>query len=117
MGVLERLRGRSQPAPRVALVVAPAPAPVPDAAEQAPERNIFRPAGPVDEDGYSTPTSYAEKAARERDLLESFEARITKAAATGRYNEVVALTAYADDLRDRVARFEALAHRNRLKAA
>ena len=64
----------------------------------------------MDEDGYSTPHSYAEKAAGERDLLTSFEARISEAAATGRYNEVVALTAYAGDLRDRVGRFEALAN-------
>jgi hypothetical protein len=74
----------------------------------------FGPAGPVDEDGYSTPHSYAEKAAGERDLLASFEARISEAAASGRYNEVVALTAYASDLRDRVGRFEALANDDRV---
>jgi hypothetical protein len=114
MGVIAKLRGRSQAALTAAPASTPASAPVADDDERETEPTCFGPAGPVDEDGYSTPHSYAEKAAGERDLLDSFEARISEAAASGRYNELVALTAYASDLRDRVERFEALARDDRV---
>jgi hypothetical protein len=68
----------------------------------------FGPSGAMDDDGYSTPCSYAEKASIERTLLASLERRMTEARAADLHDVLVATSAYADDLRDRIARFDAL---------
>ncbi len=69
----------------------------------------FGPVGQMDEDGYSASLSYLEKAAAERAQLYDLELTIASAHATGRYDVVVSTRAYADDLRNRITRFEALA--------
>jgi len=69
----------------------------------------FGPAGEMDEDGFSEPHTYAEKAAIEREQLELLERGIAEAQAAGQYDAVVSTRAYADDVRARVERFEALA--------
>jgi hypothetical protein len=69
----------------------------------------FGPPAQMDEDGYSTPHTYAEKAAIERALLETLEQTIVAAHLADRYDVVVSTRAYAADVRARVARFEALA--------
>jgi hypothetical protein len=69
----------------------------------------FGPAGDMDEDGYSEPHTYAEKAAIEREQLEVLEQGIAEAQAAGQYDVIVSTRAYADDVRARVERFEALA--------
>lgn len=69
----------------------------------------FGPAGEMDEDGFSEPHTYAEKAAIEREQLAALEQGIAEAQAAGIYDQVVSTRAYADDVRARVERFEALA--------
>jgi hypothetical protein len=69
----------------------------------------FGPVGQMDEDGYSTDLSYLEKATAERAQLYALELMIASAHATGQYDVVVSTRAYADDLRDRITRFEELA--------
>jgi hypothetical protein len=69
----------------------------------------FGPVGQMDEDGYSTGLSYLEKAAAERAQLYELELAIASAHAIGQYDVVVSTRAYADDLRDRITRFEELA--------
>jgi hypothetical protein len=71
--------------------------------------SAFGPAGAVDEDGFSDGQTYAQKAATERTLLASLELRIAAGIAADDHNAVVAAKAYADDLRVRIARFDALA--------
>ena len=70
---------------------------------------LFGPAGEMDEDGYSEPHTYAEKAAIEREQLAALEQGIAEAQAAGTYDQVVSTRAYAEDVRARVQRFEALA--------
>jgi hypothetical protein len=72
----------------------------------------FGPAGEMDEDGFSTRYSYAEKAAIERNQLSTLEQKIAEAKAAGDHDVVVSTGAYADDVRARVARFEELAARD-----
>jgi hypothetical protein len=68
----------------------------------------FGPNGTMDDDGYSTARSYAEKATIERALLVTLEQRIDEAVASDLHDVVVATRAYADDLRTRIARFDEL---------
>jgi hypothetical protein len=68
----------------------------------------FGPSGAMDDDGYSTPCSYAEKASIERTLLASLERRMAEARDADLHDVLVATSAYADDLRDRIARFDEL---------
>jgi hypothetical protein len=70
------------------------------------EPSAFGPVGLMDEDGFSAPYSYAEKASIEREQLAEVERRTS---ADFDYNTIVLAQAYADDLRTRIARFEALA--------
>jgi hypothetical protein len=70
----------------------------------------YGPVGLMDEDGFSAPYSYAEKAAIEREELAELERR---SSADGDYNTIVLAEAYADDLRARIVRFEALAEAER----
>jgi hypothetical protein len=66
----------------------------------------YGPVGLMDEDGFSAPYSYAEKASIEREQLAEVERR---SAGDSDYNSIVLAQAYADDLRIRIARFDALA--------
>jgi hypothetical protein len=68
----------------------------------------YGPSGAMDDDGYSTPHSYGEKATIERTLLAALELRMAEAIEANLYDVVVATSAYADDLRDRIARFDEL---------
>jgi hypothetical protein len=72
--------------------------------------SAYGPVGLMDEDGFSAPYSYAEKASIEREQLAEFESRTS---ADCDYNTIVLAQAYADDLRTRIARFEALAEAER----
>ena len=69
----------------------------------------FGPPAHMDEDGYSTPCTYAEKAAIERAELAGLELTIAAAELADRYDVVVSTRAYAADVLARVERFEALA--------
>jgi hypothetical protein len=131
MGFFDRMKDRSKRAADDSAEIAddelpyeqdpPALSLVPDppeiepdhAAEPAPSlppgESVFGPAGEVDEDGYSNGQSYAQKAATERAQLVALELRIAAAIAADDHNSVVATKAYADDLRVRIARFDALA--------
>jgi hypothetical protein len=70
------------------------------------QQSAYGPVGLMDEDGFSAPYSYAEKASIEREQLAGLERR---SSADSDYNTIVLAQAYADDLRTRIARFEALA--------
>jgi hypothetical protein len=70
---------------------------------------LFGAPGRMDEDGFSEERTYAEKADAERALLATIEVRLSEARASFDTLRADALRAYADDLRARIARFEALA--------
>jgi hypothetical protein len=70
----------------------------------------YGPSGTMDDDGFSTPHSYGEKATIERTLLAALELRVVEATEANLYDVVVATNAYADDLRERIARFDELEH-------
>jgi hypothetical protein len=69
----------------------------------------FGPPAQMDEDGYSAPCTYDEKAAIERAELEELEQTIAAAQLDDRYDVVVSTRAYAADVRERAERFEGLA--------
>jgi hypothetical protein len=69
----------------------------------------FGPPAQMDEDGYSVPCTYAEKAAIERAELVGLELTIAAAHLADRYDVVVSTRAYAADVLARAERFEALA--------
>jgi hypothetical protein len=73
----------------------------------------FGPPAHMDEDGYSIPCTYAEKAAIERAELAGLELTIAAAELADRYDVVVSTRAYAADVRVRADLFEALAAQHR----
>jgi hypothetical protein len=77
---------------------------------------VFGPVAAMDEDGYSWPYTYAEKAMIEQQHLAEIEQRITEMGAGQGYNVAVAGETYCDDLRERVQRFEVLAAKDRYVA-
>jgi hypothetical protein len=70
---------------------------------------LFGAPGQMDEDGFSEQRTYAEKADAERALLVTIERRLADARAQFDTLKADALRGYADDLRARIARFDALA--------
>jgi hypothetical protein len=77
---------------------------------------MFGPIATMDEDGYSWPYTYAEKATIEQQHLAEIEQWIDETGSGERYNLAVAGETYCDDLRVRVERFEALAAKDRHEA-
>jgi hypothetical protein len=75
--------------------------------EAASAAHPFGDPGQMDEDGFSAEHSYAEKAEIERDLLRTIETRLAAAKAALDLNTADAMAAYAEDIRTRIARFEA----------
>lgn len=76
--------------------------------EDATGANPFGDPGVMDEDGFSAELSYAEKAEVERRHLRTIEQRLAAAKAALDLNTADAMAAYAEDIRQRIARFEAL---------
>jgi hypothetical protein len=77
--------------------------------EPAAPVQLFGAPGLMDEDGFSEQRTYSEKADAERAVLATIERRLADARASFDMLKVDALRGYANDLRDRIARFDALA--------
>jgi hypothetical protein len=104
MQFLQRFEAAASPLPQAEPSLAPEPRPIPARDGPCP----YGPTGAMDDDGYSAPHSFAEKASIERTLLAALEQRMAEAIEADLYDVVVATSAYADDLRDRIARFDEL---------
>jgi hypothetical protein len=106
MQFLQRFEAVASPLPQAEPSLASEPLPIPAGDGPCP----FGPSGAMDDDGYSTPHSYGEKATIERTLLAALELRVVEATEANLYDLVLATNAYADDLRERIARFDELEH-------
>jgi hypothetical protein len=105
MQFLPRFEAVASPLPQAERSLASEPLPIP-AGGPCP----YGPSGAMDDDGYSTPHSYGEKATIERTLLAALELRVVEATEANLYDLALATNAYADDLRQRIARFDELEH-------
>ncbi len=118
MGIRKRLRRRggsnaedlgAEPEPDVGSGASDVRDRVLGRAEPAVREASFGTPGEMDDDGFSAPASYAQKAETERELLQSLEQRLRHARLVEDHNTVAATEAYIEDLSARIAHFERLA--------